>query len=195
MPGGLTVGRQWDEGKDVATLDRAASFTKVSIRAVGPTTGPNGASVALHHLAAVGPAGETEVRALLADRPVYLSAARYEPFGLSVLEAAQAGCALVLSDIPTLRELWGEVALFVPPGDAAGFAAALDSLIGDDLLRARLGAAALGGANRFTLEATVERLVGIYDRMLGRVISSVDAGVLVTRTRGNLPDLRDGDAA
>ncbi len=30
--------------------------------------------------------------------------ARYEPFGLSVLEAALSGCALVLGDIPSLRE-------------------------------------------------------------------------------------------
>ena len=39
--------------------------------------------------------------------------ALYEPFGLAVLEAAQAGCALVLSDIPTFRELWDGAALFV----------------------------------------------------------------------------------
>ena len=38
---------------------------------------------------------------------------RFEPFGLAVLEAARAGCALVLSDIATFRELWDGAALFV----------------------------------------------------------------------------------
>ena len=55
--------------------------------------------------------------------------ARYEPFGLAVLEAAQAGCALVLSDIPTFRELWNGAAQFVPPGDdAARSPCAIDAL-------------------------------------------------------------------
>ena len=53
----------------------------------------------------------------LGARPIFVSVARYEPFGLAVLEAAQAGCALVLSDIPTFRELWGGAALFVPAND------------------------------------------------------------------------------
>jgi glycosyltransferase involved in cell wall biosynthesis len=39
--------------------------------------------------------------------------ARYEPFGLAVLEAAQAGMALVLSNTPGFRELWDGAALFV----------------------------------------------------------------------------------
>ena len=38
-------------------------------------------------------------------------------FGFSVLEAALSGCALVLGDIPSLREIWGDAALFVPPDD------------------------------------------------------------------------------
>ena len=47
---------------------------------------------------------------------IYALPARYEPFGLSALEAALSGCALVLGDIPSLREIWGDAALFVPPG-------------------------------------------------------------------------------
>jgi glycogen(starch) synthase len=44
--------------------------------------------------------------------------ARYEPFGLSVLEAALSGCALVLGDIASLREVWGGAACYVRPGDS-----------------------------------------------------------------------------
>ncbi|MEB3829625.1 glycosyltransferase [Phormidium sp. CCY1219] len=46
---------------------------------------------------------------------IYAFPARYEPFGLSVLEAALSGCALVLGDIPRLREMWGDAAVFANP--------------------------------------------------------------------------------
>ncbi len=52
-------------------------------------------------------------------RPIFVSTSLYEPFGLAVLEAAQAGCPLVLSDIATFRELWDGAAIFFPPGDAS----------------------------------------------------------------------------
>ena len=56
---------------------------------------------------------------------IYALPARYEPFGLSALEAALSGCALVLGDIPSLREVWGDAAVFVPPDDAGGLRDAL----------------------------------------------------------------------
>ena len=56
----------------------------------------------------------------MARAAIFVSSSVYEPFGLAVLEAAGSGAALVLSDIPTFRELWDEAALFAPPGDAAG---------------------------------------------------------------------------
>ncbi len=62
---------------------------------------------------------------------IYALPARYEPFGLSVLEAALSGCALVLGDIPTLREVWGDAAEFVLPDDHAALAATLNALIDD----------------------------------------------------------------
>ena len=45
------------------------------------------------------------------EAAIFARPARYEPFGLAILEAAQAGCALVLGDIPSLRELWADAAL------------------------------------------------------------------------------------
>ena len=70
---------------------------------------------ALAHLQPLGELDERTLAGCLSARPVFVSAARYEPFGLAVLEAAQAGCPLVLSDIPTFRELWDGAALFVDP--------------------------------------------------------------------------------
>ena len=49
---------------------------------------------------------------------IFALPARYEPFGLSALEAGLAGCALVLGDIP-MREVWHDAAMFVPPEQPA----------------------------------------------------------------------------
>jgi glycosyltransferase involved in cell wall biosynthesis len=162
----FTAGRLWDEGKDLATLDRAAARLSVPVLAAGPTCGPNGAEVLLPHLRALGTLDEAGVRSWLARGPVFVSAARYEPFGLAVLEAASAGCALVLSDIPTLRELWDGAALFVPPGDDDGFATAIGALIADREHRERLRVAAGERARRYGPEAMAAGVHAIHARLL-----------------------------
>ncbi|WP_237477261.1 glycosyltransferase family 4 protein [Lichenibacterium dinghuense] len=155
-PSVLTAGRLWDEGKNLAVLDRAAARLPVAVEAAGPLTGPNGARIALHHTVALGTLGPAALRARLAERPVFVSSALYEPFGLSVLEAAQAGCALVLSDIPTFRELWGDAALFVAPHDDRALAAAVLRLLGDRADRAERAAASRERAARHTVDAMAE---------------------------------------
>jgi glycosyltransferase involved in cell wall biosynthesis len=59
---------------------------------------------------------------------IYALPARYAPFGLSVLEAALAGCALVLGDIPGLRETWSDAAVFVDPDSPDAIRATLCGL-------------------------------------------------------------------
>lgn len=118
----FTAGRLWDEGKGLRTIDRMAALLECPVRAAGPLAGPNGSRVALDHTHWLGPLDDAGMAWWLAARPVFVSAARYEPFGLSVLEAAQAGCPLVLSDIPTFRELWDGAASFVAPEDHEAFA-------------------------------------------------------------------------
>lgn len=173
---GFTAGRLWDEGKGATILDAAAALTAVPIQAAGPRQGPNGAAIDLPHLETLGSLTDGQMRQALAARPVYLSAALYEPFGLSVLEAAQAGCALVLSDIPSFRELWNEAALFVAPGDAAGTAAALDRLVTQPPLRASLAEAARRRATRYGLDRQLAQLTALYAEMLAsRIAAEPDA--------------------
>ena len=59
------------------------------MREVHPTVGQ-------HHLQRLGRLDDAGIAAELAGRPVFVSLARYEPFGLGVLEAASAGCARTL---------------------------------------------------------------------------------------------------
>lgn len=158
----FTSGRLWDEGKNVATLDRVAALTTAPFRAAGPVGAPYGGGPEIRYLDLLGTLSEAGIRAVLSERPVYVSAALYEPFGLAVLEAAQAGCALVLSDIPTFRELWEDAALFVDPNDAEAFAAAVGRLLSDGELRADMANAAENRSRVFNLQAFVADMEGLY---------------------------------
>lgn len=181
----FTAGRLWDEGKNLHTLDRAAACLAIPFRAAGPTHGPAGGEIKFRHLHALGELSEPALAQWLAAQPVFVSAARYEPFGLAVLEAAQAGCPLVLSDIPTFRELWDGAAMFVAPDDAAGFAAAVDSLIGDGARRLALGQAARERAERYSVDAMASKMRSLY----ARLVRTVEAPPAVTM------DARDPVAA
>lgn len=160
-PSVITAGRLWDEGKNIATLDSAAALLKVPVLAAGPLESPFGSMASLRAIKPLGNLSEHDLRAWLAGTPVFCSLALYEPFGLTVLEAAQAGCALVLSDIPTFRELWSGAALFVDPRDEFAAATALDRVMKDDDLRLRLSARALHRAEHYTAEAMARGMAQI----------------------------------
>jgi glycosyltransferase involved in cell wall biosynthesis len=162
----FTAGRLWDEGKNLATLDAAAAQLDLPFLAAGPMTGPHGGRAALHHLRPLGTLDAAGIAQHLARQPIFASAARYEPFGLAVLEAAQAGCPLVLADIPAFRELWSGAASFVAPEDQAGFAAAIAALAADPALRRQRGAAARDRAARYSLTAMTTGMLAQYDALL-----------------------------
>lgn len=157
----FTAGRLWDEGKNLAALDRVAARLPWEVIAAGPTEGPNGARVALRHVRPLGRLDQAGVARLLAARPVFVSLARYEPFGLAVLEAAQAGCALALADRPGFRELWEGAALFLPDAEDAAVAA-LARLAADPAERDRLAQRAAERAARYTVAAMAAAMDRIH---------------------------------
>jgi glycogen synthase len=175
-PVAFTAGRLWDEGKNLTTLDSAAGLMDIPLYAAGPLAGPNAAQVNVRHIKPVGVLSETELRAHLARRPIFVCASLYEPFGLTVLEAAQAGCALVLSDIPTFRELWQGAAVFASAKEPLTFAEIITSVAADPSLRSVLGRRAQARAQIYTVEAMTERMIKIYVALLGFEASRREAG-------------------
>jgi glycosyltransferase involved in cell wall biosynthesis len=93
---------------------------------------------------------------------IYALPARYEPFGLSILEAASAGCALVLGDIATLRENWDGAADFVAPDDGDALAGAIQRLIDDPLRRDRQARLARRRARRFPADRMAAAYLTLY---------------------------------
>ena len=158
----LTASRLWDEGKNVATLDAAAAQLDVPFRAAGPTKGPNGSSIDLTNLDLLGQVSASRMAELLSLQPIFVSAAVYEPFGLSVLEAAAAGCALILSDIPSHRELWDDAAVFVEARNDQGFADAIRDLMSSPERRARMGDRARSRAMLYSPERMGRAMCAIY---------------------------------
>ena len=161
----FTAGRLWDEGKDVATLDRAVGRAALPTLAAGPLAGPGGQSVELGYVACPGRLSAADLHARLAGRPIFVSPSLYEPFGLAVLEAAQAGCPLVLSDIATFRELWDGAAVFFAPGDDLALANQLQALAADPDRRTALGDAARTRAARYTAAAMADATLQLYARL------------------------------
>jgi len=97
---------------------------------------------------------------------IFALPARYEPFGLSVLEAALSGGALVLGDIPSLRENWEGAARFVTPGDDEALRSAIQGLSDADGERKALAARAEQRAQQFTVRRMADEYLGVYRAML-----------------------------
>ncbi|WP_246179678.1 glycosyltransferase family 4 protein [Microvirga thermotolerans] len=169
----FTAGRLWDEGKNFSVLDRAAARLSIPVIAAGALEGPNGARVEASHARVLGSVTDDEVARHLGLQPIFASAALYEPFGLAVLEAAQAGCALVLSDIPTFRELWGEAAEFVPPDDPEAFAKVVEELAGDEERRRRMGEAAKARSRAYSVDAMCAGVMTAYGDLLSTGIARI----------------------
>lgn len=112
----FAMGRIWDEAKNLRILEQVAARSPYLITIAGSTRHPsNGNEVRLQHVNLAGYLNREEIKKALAASLVYLLPAKYEPFGLSALEAALSGCLLILADIPTLREIWRDTALYFNP--------------------------------------------------------------------------------
>lgn len=174
----LGAGRVWDVAKNLGALASIAPDLVWPVRVAGAAQSSHGGETKL-------PAGVTWLGELthpsllceMQDAAVFCSPALYEPFGLSVLEAAAAGCALVLSDIPTFRELWRDAALFVDPHDADALQGSINALCSDDVLRTRLQRAARERSLRYALARTAGRYLELYARLtgIGRDNATADA--------------------
>lgn len=158
----LAAGRFWDAAKNLSALEQAAPGLPWPVRVAGSAAHPDGGVVQPAGVEFLGELPREALARELAEAAIYALPARYEPFGLSVLEAALSGCALVLGDIPSLREVWGPAARYVPPGDARALHRALQHLIESPAERARLMDAAQLRAQRYTARAMADRYLACY---------------------------------
>lgn len=170
----LAAGRLWDDAKNLSTLAGIAPDLSWPVAVAGAGTSPDGGGISLPGVRHLGLLPEDELAEWLFGAAIYVSPARYEPFGLGILEAARSGCALVLGDLPSLREVWGAAAEYVDPDDADALRQVLGRLIADPGRRQRLAARARRRANLYTASRMAAEYVKCY-RFLRRTPAAVPA--------------------
>lgn len=171
----FAAGRIWDEAKNMAAVDEAAARVLWPVEIAGCLAHPSGCSLKLKNAVALGELTRQAVLDHLGHAAIAALPARYEPFGLSALEAALCSCALVLGDIPSLRELWDEDAIFVPPDDPEALAVVLNALIANANRREEYGLRARARALRFSPTDMARQYLQAYADSLARQQSEVVA--------------------
>ena len=162
----FSAGRLWDEAKNIGAVCAVASRLPWPVYVAGAAEGTAGAFSPTGSATYLGRLDAAEISEWYARASVYTLPARYEPFGLSILEAAAAGCALVLGDISTLRETWSDAAIFVPPDNRRALGGAIEQLCVDPARRAALGGAARARAAQFTVARMTDRYLAAYADIL-----------------------------
>ena len=155
-------GRLWDEAKNIAAIERIAPQLSWPVYLAGSTAAPDGHKATHRHCRLVDVLRPKEFAIFLSKASIFCLPARYEPFGLCPLEAALSGCALVLGDIPSLREIWDDAAVFVSPEDDQQILNAVRTLISDSARRNALAEKARERALRYSAAGMAEAYKCLY---------------------------------
>lgn len=107
----VTAGRLWDEAKNVSILARVDSPIPLFL-AGDVRNGPAEIPATFHGVTLLGSLASEELLRVFRESAMYICTSRYEPFGLAPLEAALCGCAVLANDIPSLREVWQDGAVY-----------------------------------------------------------------------------------
>jgi glycosyltransferase involved in cell wall biosynthesis len=171
----LAVGRLLDVGKQVSLLTHHEHPLPVCIvtsdETVAPPAPPISADVKLkseeHCISLKGAQTDAQLRMLYSRAAIFAATSRYEPSGLSALEAALSRCAIVANDIPAFRETWGDAAVYFRANDAASLADVLRILHEKrDLCRGYAARAYQRARECFTAKRMIDDYLGLYHRTL-----------------------------
>lgn len=164
----LAAGRLWDAAKNVELLTGLAPTLPWPVLLAGAMPADRRMPGVCH----LGELDQPDLLRLMQRAEVFCAPARYEPFGLAILEAAASGAALVLSDLKSLRELWKDAALFVRPDDPRSLEEALHAVIADHWLRRRLQRSARERARSLDRRRMVRCYLELYGQLLRQTVAA-----------------------
>ncbi len=124
----------------------------------------------LDNVAWLGRLSDAEVASRLRAADVYVASSLYgESFGVVLLEAMAAKCAIVASDIPGYKEVArdGVEAVLTEPGSSVALAKAIDNVLSDDTLRRQLVSNGLERAEKFSVETLAKTYIQAFEECIG----------------------------
>ena len=174
-PQAVTVGRLWEQEKNLALLTEARSAMPIVLarrRRYGvPYLMERHPSIRLSP-----PLSEAGLLNLFRESSVYVSPSLYEPFGLAALEAALCGCAVVANDLPSLREVWGDAATyFTSPAELEVILAKLND---DPAALAEARQQSHARALQLNATAMADSYLALYEKLIQRTAVPASAGNL-----------------
>lgn len=160
----FAMGRIWDEAKNLGILGQISERAPYPVYIAGNKTNPsNGKEINLAQVHLLGQLSREDVKKQLGESLIYVLPAKYEPFGLSALEAALSGCFLILAEIPTLREIWLDAALYFNPENPESLLHAVNLAYKNPKQRLALRNRSFERAQFFSLEKVCQQYLQLYN--------------------------------
>jgi len=178
----LAIGRLLDPAKQVNLLTQQTHPVPVCIVSEDPgeqsVRAPVRADVKFSDgdagVSLKGPQSEAELRLLYSRAALYAGTYRYDPSGMAVLEAALSRCALILNDIPSLREIWGAAAVYFRTNESESLAEAVRILSADVQLRRNFANRAFQRAREcFNAHRMTDNYIQLYHGVAAQKVYAV----------------------
>ncbi|MFD2514887.1 glycosyltransferase [Pontibacter locisalis] len=168
----FSMGRVWDEAKNISMLAHIASDLQWPVYIAGDDKHPaTGKTIDLENVHFLGQLSENEVSDWLSRASIYALPAKYEPFGLTVLEAAMSGCALVVGKMDSQAEIWGNAAKYVDPNNADELRDTINNLIEDEFGRNIMACRAVKRSHGYTADPMGQDYDHVYRQLMKQVVS------------------------
>jgi glycosyltransferase involved in cell wall biosynthesis len=178
----LAAGRLWDRAKNLGLIIDASAQLPWPVHVVGDGFPASQGCPVI----GTGRLEHADLARLMGEASVFLHPARYEPFGLAPLEAALCGAALVLGRLDSLREIWGETALYVSADDPHELARTATLLADDPMLRHSLSKKAEARARELSSARMADNYAKLYARVMAEAASRSTAAPLRLRKTTHL---------
>jgi glycogen synthase len=159
----FSMGRFWDEGKNLNTLLKAAEEITGPVYIAGSL--PKNRINIPSNVHLLGRLSRKEINYWIDRSAVYCLPVKYEPFGLSFLEASQGKCALIGGRIPSLKEIWKNAMIYIDPDDATDIAYACNWLLRNNTDAKRLGKRAFKRSKVYGLDRQGKSYLKLYQQL------------------------------
>ncbi|MBB6611167.1 glycosyltransferase [Pontibacter sp. Tf4] len=168
----FSLGRVWDEAKNISMLAHIASDLQWPVYIAGEGRHPaTGKTIELENVHFLGHLTNKEVSDWLSRASIYALPAKYEPFGLTILEAAMSGCALVVGKTESQAEVWGNAAKYADPNSADDLRDTINNLIEDEFCRNIMACRSVKRSHGYTSDQMAQDYNHFYRQLLKQPVT------------------------